>query len=322
MLTFTAIFASVSYNLVLLLLVALPAIGVALGQGLVGRTMSTALDLQPGARSILNSRIFIIGSALTETAAILATVVSLMVLFKTRPNSLAESFTFLGVFFAMSFPATIIGFTASLPVRQALIAAARQPLFAPKIANLFLLIVSLALTPIVFGFLISMIIIARLTPSIDMLGGICFLGSGLVLGIAAIGPAIGTALLGSQACKSAGTNREAYGSIFSYTFISAAIIETPILFALVIAILLIFMTLPATTLSYYTCLLAVAMTGIPTIAVGISTGRTAKATVNQIALHPPLYPGLLRMSLICQALTDANAIYGLIISVIMLFVFV
>lgn len=322
MLTFAAIFASTTYYLILLVLIALPAIGVSLGQGLVGRTMATALDLQPGARSILNSRIFIIGSALTETAAILATVVSLMVLFKTAPTTLAESFGFLGVFFAMTVPATVIGFLASLPVRQALIAAARQPIFAHKIANLFLLIVSLALTPIVFGFLVSMIILARITPDINFFTGMSYLCSGLVLGIGSIGPAIGTALLGTQACKGAGTNKDAYAPIFSYTFISAAIIETPILFALVISLLLLFMALPETTLGWVTCLLAVAMTGIPTIAVGISTGRTAKAACNQIALRPELYPGLLRMSLICQALTDANAIYGLIISVIMLFVFV
>lgn len=321
MLTFEIIFAQISYRLILLIIIALPAIGVALGQGLVGKTMSSALNLQPGARSILNSRIFIIGSALTETAAILATVVSLMVLFKTAPTTLSESFAFLGVFFAMAIPATVIGFLASLPVREALIAAARQPLFAHKIANLFLLIVSLALTPIVFGFLVSMIILARATPGIEFFSGMSYLGSGLVLGIGSIGPAIGTALLGTQACRGTGTNRNAYSPLFSYTFISAAIIETPILFALVIALILMFMSLPQTTLGWTTCLLAAAMTGIPTIAVGISTGRTARAACAQIAEKPELYGGLLRMSLICQALTDANAIYGLIISVIMLFVF-
>ncbi len=322
MITFVTIFASVSYYLILLILIALPAIGVSLGQGMVGRTMSTALDLQPGARAVLNSRVFIIGNALTETAAILATVVSLLVLFKAAPTTLEQSFSFLGVFFAMTLPATIIGFLASLPVRETLIAAARQPLFAHKIANLFLLIVSLALTPIVFGFLVSMMIVAQITTTIDFLSGLAFLGSGLVLGIGSIGPAIGTALLGMQACKSAGTNRDAYSPIFSYTFISAAIIETPILFALVISIILIFVPFPDKPLTYYAILLAAAMTSIPTIAVGISTGRTAKAACAQIALHPEAYPGLLRMSLICQALTDANAIYGLIISIIMLFVFV
>lgn len=315
-------FAAISYYLVLLILIALPAIGVALGQGLVGRTMATAVDLQPEARSILNSRVFIIGSALTETAAILATVVSLLVFFKTAPTTFEQSLPFLGVFFAMALPATIIGFLASLPIRKTLIAAARQPLFAHRIANLFLLIVSLALTPIVFGFLISMIILARLDPALGLLEGLAILGSGIALGIGSIGPAIGAALLGTQACKSIGTNRDAYSHIFSFTFISAAIIETPILFALVVAIILIFMPLPPTLASHYIALLAPAVTAIPTIAVGISTGRTARAACAQIALNPEMYPALLRMSLICQALIDANAIYGLIIAILMLFVFI
>ncbi|MCL5436884.1 MAG: ATP synthase F0 subunit C [Candidatus Dependentiae bacterium] len=321
MLAFAALFVPISYYLILLILIALPAVGVSWGQGLVGRTMSTALDLQPDARSILNSRIFIIGNALTETAAILATVVSLLVLFKGAPQTLAQSLSFLGVFFAMTLPATIIGFLASLPVRQTLMAAARQPLFAHRIANLFLLIVSLALTPIVFGFLISMILVARIDAATDLLSGLAYLAGGAVLGLGSIGPAIGTARLGTQACQGAGTNREAYSPIFSYTFISAAIIETPILFALVVAIILIFVPFKDALLTYYTLPLAAATTAIPTIMVGISTGRTARAACTQIALRPELYPTLLRMSLICQALTDANAIYGLIISVIMLFVF-
>lgn len=323
MVDFISFFVPACYFFALVATVALPAIGVGLGQGVVGKTVADAVDLQPAARILIRNRVFVLGIALTEGVAIFATVIGLLiVLGKSVPTTMGQAFGFLGVFLAMAIPATAIGFLTSLPVKATLFAVARQPLFASRIANLFLLVVSFAQTPVVFGFLVSLVILLQLDPSISFIEGIKFISSGFALGVGSIGPAIGISLLGSQACKSLGTNKDSYKSVFSFTLISAAIIETPVLFALVTSLFLLFSSLPEQTESMFVAAAAALMSSVPTIAVGISTGRTARSACEQIAIHPEQYSALLRMSLICEALIDANAIYGLIVSVMLLFVFV
>lgn len=76
--------------------------------------------------------------------------------------------------------------------------------------------------------------------AIAIILGCCALGAGICMGIGAIGPGIGEGNAVAKACESIGRQPESKGSVTSTMIMGCAIAETTGIYALVIAILLIF----------------------------------------------------------------------------------
>jgi F-type H+-transporting ATPase subunit c len=68
------------------------------------------------------------------------------------------------------------------------------------------------------------------------------LAAGIAMGLGAIGPGIGVGLVGLGALNALGRNPEAKGSIMTYMILAIAMAEAVAIYALVVAILLIFVT--------------------------------------------------------------------------------
>lgn len=66
------------------------------------------------------------------------------------------------------------------------------------------------------------------------------IGAGLAIGLGAIGPGIGIGLLGMGAMNALGRNPEARGPIMTNMILSIAFAEAVAIYALIVAILLIF----------------------------------------------------------------------------------
>jgi len=66
------------------------------------------------------------------------------------------------------------------------------------------------------------------------------LGAGLAIGLGAIGPGIGIGLLGMGAMNALGRNPEARGPIMTNMILAIAFAEAVAIYALIVAILLIF----------------------------------------------------------------------------------
>ena len=75
--------------------------------------------------------------------------------------------------------------------------------------------------------------------AIGIILGMCALGAGIAM-IAGIGPGIGEGNAVSKACEAIGRQPESKGSVTSTMIMGCAIAETTGIYALVIAILLIF----------------------------------------------------------------------------------
>lgn len=217
---------------------------------------------------------------------------------------------------AISFPGVIIGYASSMPAYEALSAIARQPFLARKLSNFMLLTQSLIQTPVIFGFIIALIIRAQL-PDVTQIGqALTLVGSGLAIGIGCIGPAIGGGYFTKIACRSVGINKYAYPKLFTFTFISQAIIETPVIFASIISFFLTTKALqvvdnPIIGLAYLSFALTI---GFGTLGAGISSGRSAAAAATQIAQNPQMYTFISRSSMMAQGLIDTCAVYAFIIS--------
>ena len=76
--------------------------------------------------------------------------------------------------------------------------------------------------------------------AIGLILAACALGAGICMGVGAIGPALGEGGAVAKACEAIGRQPEAKGSITSTLLMGCAVAETTGLYALVIAILLIF----------------------------------------------------------------------------------
>ncbi len=76
--------------------------------------------------------------------------------------------------------------------------------------------------------------------AIGIILGCCALGAGICMGIGAIGPGIGEGHAVANACEAIGRQPEAKGAVTSTMIMGCAISETTGIYALVIAILLIF----------------------------------------------------------------------------------
>lgn len=301
--------------------VTLSAIGAGIGQGLIGKKAIHALHEQPASANNI-SKICIIGVALTETTSILGAVISIMLLVDQTPmqDHYYATFGIIGIALAVGLSGFFVGITSSLPAQAACNSLARQPFMSNKILNLMLITQTLIMTPNIFGFLIALLIKAKLATTATLEVAIQLFSSGLSIGLGCIGPAIGLSLFAYGACNAVGINKKAYGKILTFTFISEAIIETPLIFALLVALMIITMDMQAASfLKAFSLLCAAICIGMCTLSPGVNSGRTGAATCNQIAFHLEQYPSLSKTTMLALAMIDTIAIYGLLTSMILIF---
>jgi len=305
------------------LTVALTALGVGLGQGLTSLVALEALDTQPHARAEI-SKTFILGMALLETAAIIGLTMSLMLLKPIDSSLETQDAVYLAecaIAFALCISGAIIGLIACLPAQYACRAVARQPFYGQKIQSLMLLTQSLMQTPIVFGFIIALFIKNQLTSVQSIYDSMRLIGCGLSIGIGSIGPSIGLALFSKEVCKGMGINPQAYSRLLSFTLISEALIESPLIFSLLIALIILQIN-PGQGLDFIrsSALFSSGLCmGLGTLGVGIASGRVAAKACEQISSKPEHYNLLLRTSLFAQVLIETCSIYALIISFALIF---
>ncbi len=301
------------------LTVAITAIGVGLGEGLASIAIFRAINIQPQAQADI-MRTAVLGMALIETAAIMGITMALVVLLGSPEGvvSLNASVAELGIVFAICLSGFVLGVVSALPVQQACLSIARQPFFGQKITRFMLIAQSMIQTPIIFGFIVAMYIKDNALGAASMYESIRLLACGLSVGLGSIGPAIGLAHFAKTACRSVGINRDAYNKLLTFTLVSEAIIETPIIFSMVIALLLMNMESPSLVVSI-SMLSAALSIGLGTLGAGISSGRTAAQAAYQIALNPAQSGLLSRVSMFAQGLMDTIAIYALLISITLLF---
>lgn len=293
--------------------VAANSIAVGLGEGLTSFAALQAIDKQPAAQNDI-ARISVLGTALIETAAVLGVTMSFFLLLSNNITNSTAHIAELGIACAIGFSGFAIGIASSFPAQEACFAVARQPFFADKILRFMLITQSIIQTPIIFGFIIGMLIKLHSNFVTTLEQSIMLSAAGLAIGLGSIGPATGLALFAKSACRGIGLNRRAYGQLMSFTFISQAIIETPIIFALTVALVCIFYNTQATPITSVAWIAAASCMSLGTLGPGIASGKTAAAAAHEIALDHKQYSVLSKTSMFAQGLIDACAIYTFLIS--------
>jgi len=147
-----------------------------------------------------------------------------------------------------------------------------------------------------------------------------FTSGGLAMGLGAIGAAIGEGHTAACANTAISRNPKSAGDIIKMMLVGQAIAESAAIFALVVAMLLLFSNFTADSLLTVSVVLSAGVSiGFAAIGSGIGAGFPAGAacmgTANQPAMNARLTTNMLIGSAVCQT----PAIFGLVVSFILLF---
>lgn len=296
----------------------LSVLGGGIGGGMASQTTIQAINIQPKAKNEI-IRITLLGLALIETAAILALIIILF-LFSQHAISLASASAQLGIACSIGIASFVIGIVSAFPVQEACKSVARQPFFSQKIFNLMLITQSIIQTGVIFGFLISLIIYIKLPYLISVNQGLTLAAAGIALGLGCIGPAIALSSFSSAVCKNVSVNKKAYERLLPFTFISSAMIETPLIFVFLIALVIVFFAPASSNFTVLAKMYAAALCiSLGTLAPSINSAKVASSACNQITIAPQQYSILYQVSIFSLGLIDASAVYALLVSLIIIF---
>lgn len=303
------------------LTVGVTSLSVGLGEGLTGFAALSAINTQPKASNDI-FRATVLGNALIETAAIIGVLISFLLLFGNSQTeyTVGKHIAEIGIALTICISGFTIGIAASLPAQEACHAIARQPFFADKIIRFMLVTQSLIQTPIIFGFIIAVFIHNKAASILTAHESLPLIAAGLCIGLGSIGPVIGLGSFAKEACKGLGVNRSAYNNLISFSIISLAIIETPIIFSLLISLMLLLNADNAHLLSGIAYISAAFCMGLGTLGPGIASSKTATAACKQIALKPEIYHTVSGISMFGQGIIDTCAIYTFLIAIFAIFI--
>lgn len=306
--------SSIASYLISACTIVVTAISVGISQGLTNLAGFKAIDIQPQIKDKITN-LSLLCSALIETAAVVSVFIATLLLFED-PTSVSPYYSDLakiGIGFAVIASALVIGLASAWPAQEACYATARQPFHAQWIFNFTLIVLSILQTPLILAFIVALFIKTQAALSATLADSLRLIGAGIAIGLGSIGPALGLAHFARTAIRGIGANRNASNRILTFTFISQAIIESPIIFSLVVSLFLLF-TVAATPISGIAMLMAGITAGLGMFGPGLSSGRTAAVACEEIARNPDNYNSLARTSIFAQGVIDTAAIYVLLIS--------
>ncbi len=147
------------------------------------------------------------------------------------------------------------------------------------------------------------------------------LGAGLSMGFGAMGAGIGAGFPGGQACLGISRQPQATSALTTNMLIGSAVCQTPAIFSMVVALMLVFINLgqmPAAP-GWAALLGAGLSTGLAAIGSGYGGGLAAGASCEGIARQPKTVGQVTTTMLVGQAVAQTPSIFGLLVSFILMF---
>ncbi|MGW8303783.1 MAG: ATP synthase F0 subunit C, partial [Desulfobacterales bacterium] len=147
-----------------------------------------------------------------------------------------------------------------------------------------------------------------------------FLGGGIAMGFGAIGAAIGEGYTAAQANLAVSRNPKISDDIFKNMLVGQAVAESASIFALVIAILLLFMNVPSTSPLKAAALFGAGLSmGFGAIGSGIGSGLPGGQCCLGISRQPAVGTRLTTNMLIGSAVCQTPAIFSMVVSLMLIF---
>jgi ATP synthase F0 subunit c len=141
------------------------------------------------------------------------------------------------------------------------------------------------------------------------------------MGFGAIGSGIGSGYPGGEACSGIARQPEVTSQLTTNMLIGSAVCQTPAIFSMVVALMLTFIDFGNVPLypTWAAYLGAGLSMGLAAIGSGYGGGLAAGASCEGIARQPKTAPNVTTIMLVGQAVSQTPAIFGLLVSFILMF---
>ena len=209
------------------------------------------------------------------------------------------------------------GYTAS----QATPAISRNPKQAGDIMKSMLVGQAIAESASIFALVIAILLLFIDIQAANILKAPALFGAGICMGFGAVGCGIGSGFPGGQACKGLARQPQMGSRLTTNMLIGSAVCQTPAIFSMVVALILIFMDFSNAPVSptWAAILGAGLSTGLAAIGSGYGGGTAAGASCEGIARNPASVGSVTTTMLVGQAVSQTPSIFGLLVSFILLF---
>lgn len=219
--------------------IGLGSIGSALGEGYIAMKAVESLGRQPGASGKI-LRIMIIGQAITETAAIFALIISLILIFREDANTVTKAVSALASGLAIGLGSIGSGVGAGLPGATAMQGIAKQPGNSDAITINMIVGQAITQTSTIFALTVALLLAFIVPTENSIVKTFAVLGAGLAMGFGAFGPGVGDGIVARNANKGVAKDPYHASLITRSMIIGQAITETTDIYSIVVALILIF----------------------------------------------------------------------------------
>jgi F-type H+-transporting ATPase subunit c len=220
----------------------LGALGSGVGSGFPGGHACMGISRQPAITNRLTTNM-LIGSAVSQTPAIFAMVVALMLLFLDFSNApLHPTWAALvGAGLSTGLAAIGSGYGSGMAAGSSCEGVSRQPDSVGSVTTIMLVGQAVSQTPAIFGLLVSFILMFKSFPeSTQPQAATAILGAGLCMGLGGIGPGLGNGMTAESAVRWASRNLKNAGELMRIMLVGQAVSQSTAIYSMVIALVLIF----------------------------------------------------------------------------------
>ena len=162
--------------------------------------------------------------------------------------------------------------------------------------------------------------IAELLQIERLIPAAAFLGAGIAMGLGAIGSGVGEGYTAGRALEGMTRQKAQSGTILKTMLIGQAVAESPGIFSLFIAIMLLFSAPHPTWVQAFSYVGAGIAVGVSAIGSGIGCGLISAKATSGIARQPESSGKVTIYMLVCQALADSTFIFGLFVGLLLIFI--
>lgn len=209
------------------------------------------------------------------------------------------------------------GYTAGL-ANQGL---SQRPEHSGSIVRTMLVGQAIAESAGIFALVVAVLLIFTDVKGLGLISAFTFLGAGLAMGLSAIGPGVGSGMPAAQAALGIARQPTAANQLTTNMLIGSAVCQTPAIFGMVIAFMLMFLDFTETPIwpGWSALLGAGISTGLAGIGAGMGNGFTSGEAAAGISRQPETYSESTRTMLIGMTVSQSTAIYGFLVSLLLLF---
>ncbi len=201
---------------------------------------------------------------------------------------------------------------------------ARQPANAAAVLRTMLVGQAVAESASIFALVVALLLVFTPWGAPGLLRAVSLFAAGLCMGAGALGPGVGAGLPAGTACHGVARTPRAGGGLNTLMLVGQAVAQTPAVFALLVSFLLLFKDFtgtPASLPAAAALLGAGVAAGFSGVGPGLGAGIAAAAACDGAARRPDRHALLLRTMLVGQAVSQSTAVYGLVVSLLLLYLY-